>query len=222
MFEVLGIGISIMAAIDTQEGVVAAIVRQIKDCAGIYLSSWFPILLIAILIIAGIYLSRIYRRFPQWLTAFKAMLAIIGFKRQIDQETLDKVIATAGYSYDPKEIFYSNMDAWQRKLGYCRLYDEAAASLGMIIDCEPIYFTYGGKRWLIEFWKGQYDLTTGCEIGVYTTEGFDLDIPSVFKGPFYHAASNEELLQMSLSLKKNGETLLTRVDKHWLKIIILI
>ena len=216
MFKVLSIGISTVAGIGTDKGFVTAIAGWIKDYAGMYLSPWFPVLLIAILIIVSIYTSRIYRRFPQWLTSFKAMLAIIGFKRQIDQETLDKVIATAGYSYDPKqEIFYSNMNAWQRKLGYCRLYDESAASLGMIIDCEPIYFTYGGKRWLIEFWKGQYDLTTGCEIGVYTTGGFDLNIPSVFKGPFYHAATNEELLQMSLSLKRNGKTLLTRTEKHW-------
>jgi len=45
------------------------------------------------------------------------------------------------------------------------LYDEAAAPLGMIVDCEPIHFEYKGKRWLIQFWKGQYDLPTGAEVG---------------------------------------------------------
>jgi len=55
-------------------------------------------------------------------------------------DELDKAIEIAGYSYDPKQdIFYSTMDPWQRDIGYCRLYDELAAPLGMIIDCEPIY-----------------------------------------------------------------------------------
>lgn len=39
---------------------------------------------------------------------------------------------------------------FQRDLGYCKLYDDSAATMDMIIGCEPIYFTYGGKDWLIE------------------------------------------------------------------------
>jgi hypothetical protein len=129
---------------------------------------------------------------------------------------LDKAIVTAGYSYDlEQDIFYSNMDAWQRNMGYCHLYDEAAAPLGMIIDCEPIYFQYDGKKWLIEFWKGQYDLTTGCEIGVYTSVGPDLNIEGVFNGTFYNCAANVEQLQMGLILKKNGKKLFTREGRHW-------
>jgi len=128
---------------------------------------------------------------------------------------LDKAIEIAGYSYDPKQdIFYSNMDPWQRNVGYCRPYDEAAAPLGMIIDCEPIYFEYSGTKWMIGFWKGQYDLVTGGEIGVYT-EGLDLKIPEIYNGTFYNCASNADLLPMSYTLKKNGATLLTREAEHW-------
>lgn len=130
-------------------------------------------------------------------------------------EELDKTIAVAGYSYDPvQDIFFSTMDPWQRNVGYCRLYDEAAAPLGMIIDSEPIYFKYQGKKWMIGLWKGQYDLVTGGEIGVY--EGLlDIDILGVFSGTFYKAVSNVDRLQMSYSLKKNGKTLFTREGKHW-------
>ena len=72
-----------------------------------------------------------------------------------DKNILDKGIEIAGYGYDSEQdIFYCNMDAWQRNMGYSRLYDEATAPLGMILDCEPIYFKYGGKRWLVELWKG--------------------------------------------------------------------
>lgn len=130
-------------------------------------------------------------------------------------EELDKTIAVAGYSYDPvQDIFFSTMDPWQRNVGYCRLYDEAAAPLGMIIDCEPIYFEYQGKKWMIGLWKGQYDLVTGGEIGVY--EGvLDLAISGVFSGTFYNAVRNDDRLQMSYTLNKNGNTLFTREGKHW-------
>jgi len=130
-------------------------------------------------------------------------------------EELDRAIEIAGYSYDPvQDIFFSAMDPWQRNVGYCRLYDEAAAPLGMIIDCEPIYFEYQEKKWMIGLWKGQYDLVTGGEIGVYTGV-LDFDIPGAFSGTFYNAVSNVDRLQMSYSLKKNGNTLFTREGKHW-------
>src|SRR5471030_2204142 len=133
-----------------------------------------------------------------------------------DKNILDKGMEIAGYGYDPEQdIFYCNMDAWQRNMGYSRLYDEATAPLGMIVDCEPIYFKYGGKRWLVELWKGQYDLNTGCEVGLYTTEEPVLDIPEVFKYIFYNCVSNEDLLPMSFSLKKNGKIIFSRDDKHW-------
>lgn len=129
---------------------------------------------------------------------------------------LDKVMETAGYFYERlQDIFCSKLDAWQRSLGYCLLYDEAAAPLGMIIDCEPIYFNYAGRRWLIEFWKGQYDLATGCEIGVYSTSKPDINISGLFHGPLFESANDKDLLEMSLTLKKNGKKLFARKGTHW-------
>lgn len=37
----------------------------------------------------------------------------------------------------------------------------------MVFDALPIYFDYAGETWLIEFWKGQYGINTGGEVGVY-------------------------------------------------------
>jgi hypothetical protein len=85
----------------------------------------------------------------------------------------------------------------------------------MIIDCEPIRFEYAGKRWLIEFWKGQYGMTTGCEIGIYTTEGPNLNIPGIFDGTLYECAKDEDHLLMSFELKKNGRTIFSRSQVHW-------
>lgn len=127
-----------------------------------------------------------------------------------------EMVAAAGYEYDEgQDIFYSRIDAWQRNMGYCRLYDEAAAPLNMIIDCEPIYFEYNQKRWLIEFWKGQYGMTTGCEVGVYNTKGPDIDIPGTFKGTFFGSVEDHELLNMSITLVKGDSRLLWRSDRHW-------
>lgn len=137
-------------------------------------------------------------------------------KNAADKDVLDKAIETCGYAYDAEQdMFYSTINAWQRKMGYCRLYDESAAPTGMIVDCEPLYFEYKGKRWLIEMWKGQYDLCTGCEIGVYTSDWTSIAVPLIYKNLFYHSASDEELLQMHVSLIKNGKTLFEREDKHW-------
>jgi len=179
-----------------------------------------PIILAFVLIIIFIVSTKIYNTFIEYILsgikALKSMVNGTGVGGATGNKELDKAIENAGYSYDLKQdIFYSSMNAWQRNLGYWRLYDEAAAPSGMIIDCEPIYFEYDGKKWLIEFWKGQYDLTTGCEIGVYTTAGPYLNINGVINGTFYNCASNADRLQMSLVLKKNGKTLFTRQDKHW-------
>ena len=131
-------------------------------------------------------------------------------------EEFDKLLSAAGYAYDAaQDIFYTKANAWQRKYGYCSLYDEAAAPLGMILDTEPVKFDYGGKRWMIQFWKGQYCLNTGCEIGVYYTEKPDLSIPNLFDGTFYRCVSNGDQLNMAYTLMKNGSELFHREERHW-------
>ena len=40
-------------------------------------------------------------------------------------EELNKDLKLFGFAYDPsQDIFYSLNECWQRKFGYCRLYDE--------------------------------------------------------------------------------------------------
>lgn len=131
-------------------------------------------------------------------------------------EELNSDLAPFGFAYYPKQdIFYSIMDGWQRDCGYCELYDEGAAAFSMIIDCEPIRFEYGGKRWLIEFWKGQYGMTTGCEVGIYSTNGPNLNIPGFFDGTFYFSTNDEDHLPISVVLKKHGTTIFSRSEVHW-------
>jgi Domain of unknown function (DUF4474) len=45
--------------------------------------------------------------------------------------------------------------------------------------CVAVYLPVAkGKTWMIELWKGQYGLMTGCEIGVYNRS--PKDFPSYY------------------------------------------
>ena len=137
-------------------------------------------------------------------------------KAPADESEFYELLDKAGYEYDPsRDIFVTKMDCWQKKYGYCRLYDEACPSLCLIVDSEPVEFEYDGKYWLIEFWKGQYYLNTGFEIGVYNTDKPELDIPELFTGNFYDAVDKEDMLEIQFILYKNGKELFFREEKHW-------
>lgn len=117
----------------------------------------------------------------------------------------------AGFSYDPKkDIFYSTKNAWQKNFGYTHMYDVAAPFFQMIIDTEPVHFYYNGKNWLISFWKGQYGITTGAEIGVYNTSDRLIN-----KNTLYMPVKNNELLNMSFVLYKDDKVITSIESKHW-------
>lgn len=125
-------------------------------------------------------------------------------------------VSYAGFLYDQnQDIFYSPIDCWQRQYGYCRLYDEALAPLGMIADCEPIYFVYDQHIWLIEFWKGQYGMTAGGEIGIYRANEPATNHPDIYRNWFYECISDDQLMDMSMELRKSGEVLIKRQARHW-------
>lgn len=155
------------------------------------------------LILLGIFVYRMYVNHSKTI-------------KDLDDATLYDIINAAGYSYDSdQDIFYSTLDPWQRAAGYCWAYDEACAPYGLILDFEPIYFEYDGKLWLIEFWKGQYDLCTGAEIGIYTADLAALKNPLREKGVLFYSVSDENLLQMDFSLVRNDTRLFSRSAKHW-------
>lgn len=125
------------------------------------------------------------------------------------KSALAKAVWHAGFYYDPKyDIICSRLDAPQRYLGYTWAYDVAAAPLRMIIDCEPFYFSYGDKLWLIEFWKGQYGLETGCEIGVYRDDigrGLAASNP---RTRFFECTRGTDIIQLSFTLYQKSLPLL--------------
>ena len=171
-----------------------------------------------VLAVAALWASKRFPKIKEWGQSAAAALGALlpGGKTNADTavKDIDALIAEGGYAYDKGQgVFYTRKDAWQRKYGYCRLYDEAAAPLGMIIDCEPVTFDYGGKQWMIEFWKGQYDFTTGCEVGVYTAS-HDVNIGS-FHGTFYDSVGDSDMPYITMTLYKNGQALFKRSGRHW-------
>lgn len=84
---------------------------------------------------------------------------------------------------------------------------------------------------MIELWKGQYGLETGCEIGVYNrtigsssfvygildaTVGQRSGDPNPSHNLFFDCASDSELLLMSSTLYRNGHKVFSRgPEKHW-------
>lgn len=129
-------------------------------------------------------------------------------------QEINDALRPFGFSYDlEKDIFYSLKDAWQRKTGYGKLYDEMAPLMNMVIDCEPIYFMYDNRRWLIELWKGQYGITSGAEVGIYVEKEKKGQVPA--NEVFYQAVSEEEELPLSMTLYRDGKLLFHREKRHW-------
>lgn len=129
-------------------------------------------------------------------------------------EKLDELVKPFGYCYYCKQGFFSSrLDAWQQRAGYTELYDVMAVHFQMVFDRLPVYFDYDGKTWRIEFWKGQYGINTGAEIGIYHADRI-ID-PGQYKTTFFSCAKQEELLSLSFSLfRKDGHIL--RISKcHW-------
>lgn len=124
------------------------------------------------------------------------------------EEYINKALGESGFLYDGRQdIFYASKNPWQKKYGYSRIYDEAAALTGMIIDCEPIYFDYDGRRFMLELWKGQYGMSLGGEIGLYQAMRED--------GSFYHGVEEADYIGMHMELYVGGRHLLGRKERHW-------
>lgn len=127
---------------------------------------------------------------------------------------LNELLEPFGFFYDPSmKIISSALEAWQREFGYSGLYDRSAVYFNMVLDCEPVYFDYQGKTWMIEFWKGQYGINTGGEVGIYRAKG---KVEPWNYGSFlFESVGAEEMLPVSMSLFYKGRELFSIEKRHW-------
>ena len=99
----------------------------------------FILLIYILLVLLGIWFYDLRRKQKRWQEPVQLPLLNEREKRR----KLNELLEPFGFAYDGRQdIFYSRTDSWQRKYGYGRIYDEGAALLNMILDCEPIYFEY--------------------------------------------------------------------------------
>ena len=124
------------------------------------------------------------------------------------KKSFEDIIENFGFVYnEEQDIYVSKVNAWQRKAGYSSLIDLASVPAGMVIDCEPVKFFYKNKPYMIELWKGQYDVSTGAEIGIYKKNNPERKD--------WICGKDEDMLKMSYVLKKNGKTVFQREGTHW-------
>lgn len=132
-------------------------------------------------------------------------------------DQLNHLVEPIGYTYNPyQDIFTSHINAPQKLFGYHTFYDFVATFFNMIFDYETIYFDYRGRTWLIELWKGQYGINSGCELGVYYAD--HIIAPEDYDNTHFEAVSEKDMLTVSLELHKNtpSATLLGyHQNKHW-------
>lgn len=127
---------------------------------------------------------------------------------------LDDICYPLGYDFNCSQgIFSTRRDAWQKEFGYTYSYDRFAPLFNMVFDAQPVYFDYNGKTWLIEFWKGQYGITSGCEIGIYHAD--ELIPEGARKKTLFKAIDENEMINMSFSLRSDQSPLAALAERHW-------
>ena len=127
---------------------------------------------------------------------------------------LEELAAPFGYVYHCCCGFFSStIDAWQKAAGYTWFYDYMAPRFQMVFDALPVYFDYQKKTWLIEFWRGQYGINTGAEVGIYHADR--LLSEAEYQVAHFAAADEHEMLSCSLHLCETDGTYVQISEKHW-------
>lgn len=127
---------------------------------------------------------------------------------------LNELLRPFGFSYnEQQDIITSLPTAWQREFGYRAVFDRTASRFNMVFDCEPVYFDYDGRTWLIEFWKGQYGINIGGEIGIYRADS--VLSPKEYRRAHFKSASDDQMLPLSMELFCKNHPLFTLHRLHW-------
>lgn len=127
---------------------------------------------------------------------------------------LNELMEPFGFQYqEQQDIVTSRVDAWQRQFGYRSLFDRTASRFNMVFDSEPVFFYYKDRTYRIEFWKGQYGINIGGEIGVYYAEG--ILKTEEFETASFQSVSDEELLDLGMAFFYKGQKVFEYEGKHW-------
>lgn len=119
------------------------------------------------------------------------------------EEILDNLIKPFGYAYEAtQDIFMTRQNAPQKLFGYTSAYDRSAPYFNMVYDYETIYFDYNNRTWLVEMWKGQYGINSGCELGIYYAD--EVVPPEKYASTLFKAAHDDDNLFITLKLNRHA------------------
>lgn len=110
----------------------------------------------------------------------------------------DRQVLSYKYSYKDDYYYTNDKRCWQQSFGFSKFYDLVAPYILLEYDYVRVYFTYEGKDWMIQLWKGQYGMVFyGAETGVYTKKHSD-SAPGVFT--VYQCAKEGDWLDMDMTM----------------------
>ncbi|MDR2525129.1 MAG: DUF4474 domain-containing protein [Oscillospiraceae bacterium] len=116
------------------------------------------------------------------------------------------------YMYSPREgYFYTETEPFQRYFGFNKLYDDFAFVANCYIDTIRCKFTYGGKDWLVQLWKGAYGIVlfTGGEMGIYSK-------PTGRALEHYDSVKRNDWIGMEMAIYRKDKLLFARsMESAW-------
>ncbi|MDR1628678.1 MAG: DUF4474 domain-containing protein [Oscillospiraceae bacterium] len=127
-----------------------------------------------------------------------------------DLALFEQIVRGAGFLYDKEQnIFYSDVNPWQKRFGFSSVYDTFAKFGGMIYETRRFKFSYEGHDWLFQVWKGRYGITSGAEMGIY------YKLPEQTED-FYSCADAGKYVAMEFQLYKDDKLYMFRgPERHW-------
>ncbi len=110
----------------------------------------------------------------------------------------DQQVLSYQYSYVDDYYYTNDKEAWQYNFGFGKIYDVVSPYILLEYDYIRIFFTYEGKDWMLQMWKGQYGLVFyGGEIGIYNRPHADDGMP---EWTFFNCPAEEDWLDMEMTL----------------------
>ncbi|MBQ8026648.1 MAG: DUF4474 domain-containing protein [Clostridia bacterium] len=110
----------------------------------------------------------------------------------------ERQILSYQYSYIDDYYYTNDKEAWQYNFGFGKIYDFVSPYILLEYDYVRVFFTYEGKDWMIQMWKGQYGMIFyGGEIGVYNRPHSE---DGVHAWTMYNCPAEEDWLKMEMTL----------------------
>lgn len=116
-----------------------------------------------------------------------------------------------GYNFSSEELLlYAQVNVWMRDFGFTFLYDLFCYTTPFFFyNTRRIKFDYDGMEWMVQIWKGNYLVSNGAEVGIYTREPGSI-------GTYYDCANDEQMMDMSMKLYHGDDLLFERPEQlHW-------